>query len=47
MRAGRNGHAPSTQALRDRLLLIQETNQLGDAVYTLSNIEGDMARATG
>lgn len=43
VRAGRND-TPEYQALRDRLLLIQETNQLGDAVYTLSNIEGDMAR---
>jgi HAMP domain-containing protein len=43
VRAGRNDTA-EYQALRDRLLLIQETNQLGDAVYTLSNIEGDMAR---
>lgn len=43
VRAGRND-TPEYQTLRDRLLLIQETNQLGDAVYTLSNIEGDMAR---
>jgi len=43
VRAGRND-TPEYLALRDRLLLIQETNQLGDAVYTLSNIEGDMAR---
>jgi HAMP domain-containing protein len=43
VRAGRND-TPEYQALRDRLLLIQETNQLGDAVYTLSNIEGEMAR---
>lgn len=41
--AGRND-TPEYQALRDRLLLIQEVNQLGDAVYTLSNIEGDTAR---
>jgi len=43
VRAGRND-TPEYQALRDRLLLIQETNQLGDAVYTLSNIDGEMAR---
>ncbi|MGH7418104.1 MAG: HAMP domain-containing protein, partial [Candidatus Rokuibacteriota bacterium] len=43
VRAGRND-TPEYQALRDRLLLIQETNQLGDAVYTLSHIDGDMAR---
>lgn len=43
VRAGRND-TTEYHALRDRLLLIQETNQLGDAVYTLSHIEGDMAR---
>jgi HAMP domain-containing protein len=43
VRAGRND-TPEYLALRDRLLLIQETNQLGDAVYTLSNIDGDSAR---
>lgn len=43
VRAGRND-TPEYLALRDRLLLIQETNQLGDAVYTLSNIEGETAR---
>jgi HAMP domain-containing protein len=43
VRAGRND-TPEYLALRDRLLLIQETNQLADAVYTLSNIEGDTAR---
>jgi HAMP domain-containing protein len=43
VRAGRND-TPEYQALRDRLLLIQETNELGDAVYTLSDIDGDMAR---
>src|SRR5262244_530402 len=42
VRAGRND-TPEYQALRDRLLLIQETNRLGDAVYTLSNVEGDRA----
>jgi HD-GYP domain-containing protein (c-di-GMP phosphodiesterase class II) len=35
---------PEYEALRDRLLLIQETNQLDDAVFTLSRVEGDMAR---
>ncbi|HSB42497.1 MAG TPA: HD domain-containing phosphohydrolase, partial [Methylomirabilota bacterium] len=35
---------PEYEALRDRLLLIQETNQLDDAVFTLSQVEGDMAR---
>ena len=43
VRAGRNDTLEYL-ALRDRLLLIQETNQLGDAVYTLSNIEGETAR---
>ncbi|HET8533356.1 MAG TPA: HAMP domain-containing protein, partial [Methylomirabilota bacterium] len=43
VRAGRNDTAEYL-ALQDRLLLIQETNQLGDAVYTLSHIEGDTAR---
>ncbi len=43
VRAGRND-TPEYLALRDRLLLIQETNQLSDAVYTLSNIDGDTAR---
>jgi len=32
------------EAVRDRLLLVQSTNDLGDAVYTLTNIVGDMAR---
>src|SRR5436190_24243705 len=39
VRAGRVD-TPEYQRLRDRLLLIQETNQLGDAVYTLSHIDG-------
>ena len=43
VKAGRND-TPEYLALRDRLLLIQETNQLGDAVYTLSNIDGETAR---
>ena len=43
VRAGRNDTA-EYQTLRDRLLLIQETNQLGDAVFTLSHLEGDTAR---
>jgi HAMP domain-containing protein len=43
VRTGRND-TREYLALRDRLLLIQETNQLGDAVYTLSNIDGDTAR---
>lgn len=43
VRAARND-TPGYLALRDHLLLIQETNRLGDAVYTLSNVEGDMAR---
>ena len=43
VRVGRSD-TPEYQALRDRLLLIQKTNQLGDAVYTLSNIEGEMAK---
>ncbi len=43
VKAGRND-TPEYLALRNRLLLIQETNQLGDAVYTLSNIDGETAR---
>jgi HAMP domain-containing protein len=43
VRDGRNDSAEYL-ALRDRLLLIQETNRLGDAVATLSGIEGDRAR---
>jgi HAMP domain-containing protein len=43
VQAGRND-TPEYLALRDRLLLIQETNQLGDAVYTLTNIDGETAR---
>jgi HAMP domain-containing protein len=35
---------PEYQLLRDRLLLIQSTNDLSDAVYTLSNVDGAMAR---
>ncbi len=31
-------------ALRDQLARIQKTNQLQDPVYTLSNVQGDMAR---
>ena len=30
--------------IRDRLLLIQETNALGEAVYTLTDVEGERAR---
>ncbi len=43
VQVGRND-TPEYLALRDRLLLIQETNQLGDAVYTLSDIDGETAR---
>ncbi len=43
VRNGRNDTAEYL-ALRDRLLLIQETNRLGDAVSTLSAIEGEQAR---
>jgi len=39
VRGGRND-TPEYLALRDRLLLIQATNQLGDAVYTLSKHRG-------
>jgi len=42
VRAGRND-TPEYQALRDRLLLIQETNELGDAVHTVFHVDGDMA----
>ena len=41
--AGRND-TPAYNAIREQLRRIQETNQLKDAVYTLSNIEGGMAR---
>jgi HAMP domain-containing protein len=43
VRAGRRD-TPEYEALRDRLLLIQETNRLDDAVFTLSDVEGDTAR---
>lgn len=43
VREGRND-TPGYATLRDRLLLIQSENQLGDAVYTLSHIEGEQAR---
>jgi HD-GYP domain-containing protein (c-di-GMP phosphodiesterase class II) len=43
VRVGRND-TPAYQVLRDRLLLIQETNHLGDAVSTLSGLDGDVAR---
>ncbi len=35
---------PAYQAIREQLRQIQETNQLKDAVYTLSNLEGAVAR---
>ena len=35
---------PGYARLRDRLLLVQEANELGDAVYTFSDIQGDTAR---
>ena len=35
---------PEYQAVRGQLLRIQETNQLGDAVYTLTDIQGARAR---
>ncbi len=43
VRAGRND-TPEYAMLRTRLQHIQEANQLRDAVYTLSNVEGAMAR---
>jgi HAMP domain-containing protein len=43
VRAGRND-TPEYAVLRTRLQHIQEANQLRDAVYTLSNVEGAMAR---
>ncbi len=41
--AGRND-TPAYAVIQEQLRRIQETNQLKDAVYTLSNIEGGMAR---
>ena len=41
--AGRKD-APGYAAIRAQLTKIQETNQLKDPVYTLSNVEGAMAR---
>jgi HAMP domain-containing protein len=43
VRAGRND-TPEYAVLRTRLQQIQEANQLRDAVYTLSNVEGTAAR---
>jgi len=43
VRAGRND-TPDYAVLRTRLQQIQEANQLRDAVYTLSNVEGTAAR---
>ena len=43
VRAGRND-TPEYAVLRTQLQHIQEANQLRDAVYTLSNVEGAMAR---
>jgi putative nucleotidyltransferase with HDIG domain len=41
--AGRNDTA-AYNAIREQLRRIQQVNQLADAVYTLSNVEGGMAR---
>ena len=41
--SGRNDTAEYTR-LRSQLARIQETNQLADPVYTLSHVQGDMAR---
>jgi putative nucleotidyltransferase with HDIG domain len=41
--AGRNDTA-AYKTIREQLRRIQETNQLADAVYTLSHIQGGMAR---
>ena len=41
--AGRND-TPAYAVIQEQLRRIQETNQLKDAVYTLSNVEGGMAR---
>ncbi len=41
--AGRND-TPAYNAIREQLRRVQQTNQLADAVYTLSDIEGGMAR---
>ncbi len=46
---GRGGFGPERHAheyalLRSQLARIQETNQLGDPVYTLSHVQGGMAR---
>ncbi len=35
---------PAYEAVRDQLLRIQQANQLGDAVYTLTDMEGKRAR---
>ena len=41
--AGRNDTADYAR-LREQLRRIQETNRLGDPIYTLSNVEGESAR---
>lgn len=43
VRAGRKD-TPEYERLRRELLRIQQTNQLGDAVYTLTDVEGPNAR---
>ena len=43
VQAGRND-TPGYNAIREQLRRIQQTNQLADAVYTLSHIEAGMAR---
>ena len=42
--AAARSDTPEYDRLRRELLRIQETNQLGDAVYTLTDIQGAMAR---
>lgn len=43
LRAGRND-APEYAKLRDTLKRIQDVNQLRDPIYTLSHVDGEMAR---
>jgi HAMP domain-containing protein len=43
LRAGRND-SPEYAQLRDILERIQDVNELGDPVYTLAHVDGDMAR---
>jgi len=42
--AGGRQDTPDYARLRDRLLLIQEANDLGDALYTFTGVQGGVAR---